>query len=51
MHDGKVSDLIPEVAERYLKKNSNRCKFEIWKPLRQVRSVKQGFILRIQSPE
>lgn len=50
VYDGKVSDLIPEVASRYLDKASHHCKFEIWKPLRQVRSVKRGVILRIQSP-
>jgi len=48
--DGKVSDLIPEVAKRYLGTRANRCKFEIWKPMRQVRGVKRGFILRIQMP-
>ena len=50
VRDGKVSDLIPEVAKRYLGKGEHHCKFEIWKPMRQVRSVKRGFILRIQLP-
>jgi glucoamylase len=48
VRDGKVSDLIPEVAKRYLGNGTNRCKFEIWKPMRQVRNVERGFILRIQ---
>src|ERR1035437_1810026 len=50
VRDGKVSDLIPEVAKRYLGNGENRCKLEIWKPMRQVRSVKRGFTLRIQAP-
>ncbi len=49
VQDGKVSDLIPDVAERYLG-NVRHCRFEIWKPMRQVRSVKPGFTLRVQAP-
>jgi glucoamylase len=51
VRDGKVFDLIPEVAARYLDDRSHHCKFEVWKPMRQVQSVKRGYILRIQSPE
>jgi glucoamylase len=47
--DGKVSDLIPDVAKRYLEGGAKRCRFEIWKPMRQVRSVKRGDVLRIQT--
>jgi glucoamylase len=50
VRDGKVSDLIADVAKRYLGNRANRCKFEIWKPMRQVRSVERGFTLRIQMP-
>jgi glucoamylase len=46
--DGKVSDLIVDVAKRYLGERAHRRLFEIWKPLRQVRSVKRGYVLRIQ---
>jgi glucoamylase len=46
--DGKVSDLIVDVAKRYLGERAHRPLFEIWKPLRQVRSVKHGYVLRIQ---
>ena len=47
-HDGKVFDLIPEVADRYLKWRQGRHLFEVWKRNRQVLVVKQGYILRIQ---
>jgi len=47
--DGRIYDLIPEVAERYLGKQVKRGKFEIWKPTRQVRSVQRGYVLRIQT--
>jgi len=47
--DGQVFDLIPEVAERY--RTHVFCKpLEIWKPNRQVYSVRAGMILRIQAP-
>ena len=46
--DGKVSDLITDVAARYLGDRSETKLFEIWKPLRHVRSVKRGYVLRIQ---
>jgi glucoamylase len=50
VRDGKVSDLIAEVAKRYLRARSDRQLFEVWKFTRQVRSVKRGYVLRIQAP-
>jgi glucoamylase len=48
--DGKVFDLIPAVAQRYLgSRKSCRC-LEIWKPNRQCRTVRKGYTLRIQVP-
>jgi glucoamylase len=49
VRDGKVSDLIVDVAKRYLGGRANRQLFEVWKPTRQVRSVKRGYVLRIQA--
>jgi len=46
-HDGKIFDLIPAVAERYLKKKG-RNDLEIWKFNRQIQSVLPGVTLRIQ---
>ena len=48
--DGRVFDLIPEVAHRYLGDRKACQLFEIWKPNRQVRVVKRGYTLRIQVP-
>jgi len=48
--DGHVFDLIPVVAERYLKKRG-RKDLEVWKHTRQVREVTAGQVLRIQAPE
>ena len=48
--DGKVFDLIPEVAKRYLGGHTGHPSFEVWKPNRQVRTVKRGHTLRIQMP-
>jgi glucoamylase len=48
--DGKVFDLIPVVAERYLKKRG-RKNLEVWKRTRQVREVTSGQVLRIQAPQ
>jgi glucoamylase len=48
--DGRVFDLIPEVAERYLGDRKACQLFEIWKPNRRVRFVKKGYTLRIQAP-
>ena len=50
VRDGKVSDLIVEVAKRYLRAHADRQLFEVWKVTRQVRSVKRGYVLRIQAP-
>lgn len=49
VRDGKVSDLIAEVANRYLGARADRPLFEVWKFTRQVRSVKRGYVLRIQA--
>jgi len=48
-NDGQVSDLIAEVAKRYLGDRSTRQSFEVWKFTRQARSVKRGYVLRIQA--
>jgi glucoamylase len=48
--DGRLFDLIPVVAERYLEKHG-RKDLEVWKPTRQVREVTAGQVLRIQAPE
>jgi glucoamylase len=48
--DGQVFDLIPIVAERYLKKRG-RKNLEVWKRTRQVREVTAGQVLRIQAPQ
>jgi glucoamylase len=47
--DGKVFDLIPEVADRYLPGNRDCKPMEIWKHNRQVSAVRAGFILRVQA--
>jgi glucoamylase len=46
---GHVSDLIPEVAERYLGDRQGRQSYEVWKFTRQARSVRRGYVLRIQA--
>ncbi len=48
--DGKVFDLVPEVADRYLGNRKKLSQLEIWKPNRRARSVKKGATLRIQAP-
>jgi glucoamylase len=48
--DGRVFDLIPEVATRYLGDRKTCQLFEIWKPNRRVRVVKKGYTLRVQVP-
>jgi glucoamylase len=48
VHDGKVADLSPDVANRYLSAGAHRQLFEIWKFTRQARSVKHGYVLRLQ---
>ena len=47
--DGKVFDLVPEVANRYLSGSRIGKQMEIWKHNRQVSEVRQGFLLRIQA--
>lgn len=47
--DGQVFDLIPIVANRYLA-GKGRKDLEVWKPVRQVRRVAPGQVLRIQVP-
>jgi glucoamylase len=49
VHNGKVCDLISEVAKRYLGGRKDRQFFEVWKFARQARSVKKGHVLRIQA--
>lgn len=49
VRDGRVFDLIPTVADRYLRKRG-RKDIEVWKPVRQVRRVRVGQTLRIQAP-
>lgn len=46
--DGRVFDLIPEVADRYLHARK-RQPMEVWKSNRQVRWVSAGAKLRIQA--
>lgn len=49
IHDGKVFDFIPQVADRY-QGDRSRCKsLEVWKFNRQVSTVKRGHTLRIQA--
>lgn len=48
--DGKVFDMIPEVAKRYIEDRSQCRKLEIWKPNRQVSTVRRGYTLRLQAP-
>jgi len=47
-NDGRVFDLIPEVAERF-QPGRKRPQIEIWKFNRRVRSVPAGTKLRVQS--
>jgi glucoamylase len=49
VRDGKVSDLIADVAKRYLGRRAGLQLFEVWKFRRQVRSIKRGYVLRIQA--
>lgn len=46
--DGRVFDLIPEVANRYRNRPTGRP-LEVWKFSRQVRSLPPGATLRIQA--
>jgi glucoamylase len=47
--DGRVFDLIPEVADRYLHPHRRQL-LEVWKSNRQIRSVRADVTLRIQAP-
>lgn len=50
LYDGRVFDLIHEVAQRYIL-DRKACKLlEIWKPNWQVCHVEKGHILRVQAP-
>jgi glucoamylase len=49
VRDGKVFDLIAEVATRYLGARADCRSIEVWKFTRQARSVKRGYVLRIQA--
>jgi glucoamylase len=49
--DGRVFDLVPEVAERYVAGRDRCASLEIWKHNRQARAVKAGVTLRIQAGE
>lgn len=57
VQDGGVFDFIPQVAQRYLSAGqqdqglSKRGRIEIWKPNRQVQSVRPGWTLRLMSSE
>jgi glucoamylase len=46
VNDGRVFDLIPIVADRYLR-GGGRKDLEVWKSKRRVRSVSAGSVLRI----
>jgi glucoamylase len=48
--EGQVFDLIPAVADRYLKRRDCRP-LEIWKINRQPRSIAAGMTLRIQAAD
>ncbi len=47
--DSQVFDLIPIVARRYLGQRGRRD-LEVWKPIRQVRQIAAGNVLRVQAP-
>ena len=49
VQDGKVYDLVPLVAERYLEKGLPKQSREVWKFNRQVRTIKPQQVLRIQA--
>jgi glucoamylase len=44
--DGRIFDLVPPVAERYLQ-NKGRKDLEVWKSMRRVRGIAAGKVLRI----
>jgi glucoamylase len=47
--EGKVFDLIPEVADRYLSGRREGVPLEIWKHNRQISTAAGGDVLRIQA--
>jgi glucoamylase len=47
--DGQVFDRIPVVAERYLNQRG-RKDLEVWKPMRRVRKIPAGSVLRVMAP-
>jgi len=47
--DGKVFDLVPEVADRYLGGKRARRPMEIWKHNRRISAMQEGYILRVQA--
>lgn len=49
--DGRVFDLIPDVAGRYLGDRKACQLFEVWKTNRRVRVVKKGYTLRVQASD
>ncbi len=49
VRDGRIFDLIPPVADRYLSLNRHFHPREIWKPIRQPRSIPAGRPLRVQA--
>jgi glucoamylase len=49
--DGRVFDLVPEVAARYLGGRASCASLEVWKHNRRARAVKGGLTLRIQAGE
>jgi glucoamylase len=51
--DGQVFDLIPEVADRYARRSGPNPTgpLEVWKFNRQLRAMKPGQLLRIQTAE
>ena len=46
LRDGAIFDMVPVVADRYLKKRGRRD-LEVWKITRQVRSITAGSTLRV----
>ena len=49
VRDGVIFDLVPVVADRYLKKRGRRD-LEVWKLARQVRGIPAGSTLRVLHP-
>ena len=50
IQDGRVFDLIPEVAKRYLSRRRVASPMEVWKPNRQPRFMPRDCTLRVQAP-